>query len=389
MNGSQIRIRLITFGPGDDIWERFGHNAIAIDDPADIREGRPFDLSFNWGVFDFRAANFYMNYLLGRLNYSLGVSETDPMIRYYIEQGRDVWITELSLSPARKLRMKAALIENYLDKKRRNYRYDYFLNNCSTRVRDAIDATVDGQIKTQLAGLPTGTTFRWHMSRILAGDTLMYTILNYILGSPIDRPIDRWQECFLPEQLMAHLLPLEVKDESGATIKLVASHKHLHAATVVRVGPTPPTWTIWFLLIGLAGGSVLASLGELLRRRRLRWGWAALAIIPWMLFVGMAGLLAIWGWFFTDHLAVRINHNILHLGPLGMIVACLSVGYLRSGRHERTILTLAAAMVALSLIDLPLKLLHTQVNSPFIAWALPMHIGLLAACWRLRGRPPA
>lgn len=385
-DGSQIRVRLITFGPGDEIWERFGHNAIAITDPAHIVDGKAFDLAFHWGAFSFDAPDFYMNYLLGHMVYSMDVGPTDPTIRDYIKAGRDVWITELNLSPAQKRRMKTVLVENYLDKKRRNYPYDYFRDNCSTRVRDAIDAAVDGQLKPQLAGRPTGITFRWHMSRILAADPFMYVVLNYILASPIDRPIDRWQECFLPELLMAHLLPLEVKNEAGATVKLVAGQKQEHAATIVRVGPTPPAWTIWFLLIGLAGGSALAGLGELLRRRRLRWGWVTLAVVPWTAFVGLAGLIGIWAWFFTDHLAARANHNILHLGPLGVIVAWLSVGYLRRGRHERMILALAAAMVVLSVLDFPLKLLHSQINGWLIAWALPMHVGLFVGLWRLRGR---
>jgi hypothetical protein len=386
-DGSQIRVRLITFGPGTEIWERFGHNVIAITEPAHIlKGGEPFDVSFHWGAFTFDGLNFYINYLQGHLDYWMVAGKTEPMIQDYIKANRDVWITELNLSPAQKLRMKRDLIRN-LENPR--YRYDYFRDNCSTRVRDAIDAAVDGQLKPQLAGRPTGTTFRWHMSRILTADPFMYVVLNYILGSPIDRPIDRWQECFLPELLMADLLPLEVKDEAGATVKLVASQKQEHAATVVRVGPTPPQWRIWFLLIGLACGSALAGLGEMLRRRRLRWGWVALAVVPWTAFVGLAGLIAIWAWFFTDHLATRANHNILHLGPLGVIVAWLSIGYLRRGRHERMILALAGAMVVLTVCDLPLKLLQAQVNGWLISWVLPMHMGLLAAFWRLRGRHPA
>src|SRR5207249_7657865 len=111
------------------------------------------------------------------------------------------------------------------------YRYNYYTDNCSTRVRDAIDKAIDGQIKAQLAPRPTGTTFRWHTRRLTRVDALWYTLLNTVLGPATDRPITEWEECFLPIKLRDHLRSVSIKDPDGHDVPLVKSEKILFSST--------------------------------------------------------------------------------------------------------------------------------------------------------------
>ncbi|MEK6611270.1 MAG: hypothetical protein AABZ29_00630, partial [Gemmatimonadota bacterium] len=50
---SRLQVSLLTFGQGDPVFERFGHNAIRIRDPLST-----LDVSWNWGMFSFDEPNF-------------------------------------------------------------------------------------------------------------------------------------------------------------------------------------------------------------------------------------------------------------------------------------------------------------------------------------------
>ena len=131
--------------PGDAVWEKFGHNAIWVHDSE-----QNIDLAYNWGLFDFNDANFFTNFAKGLMKYSVGVNELEPSIEEYRENNRTVQAQELNLSPEQTDVMIDQLIRNELPENR-TYLYNYFNNNCSTKVRDVIDRAVSGQLKAQLA----------------------------------------------------------------------------------------------------------------------------------------------------------------------------------------------------------------------------------------------
>src|ERR1043165_7725993 len=62
--GSDLTVYLLTFGWGDAVWERFGHNAIWIRDRA-----RNTDLTYNWGMFDFNQPHFIWRFVTGDTRY--------------------------------------------------------------------------------------------------------------------------------------------------------------------------------------------------------------------------------------------------------------------------------------------------------------------------------
>ena len=57
----------MTMGPGDEVWEKFGHNAIWIHDSL-----RNTDIAYNWGLFDFSASDFLPRFLKGDMLYWMG-----------------------------------------------------------------------------------------------------------------------------------------------------------------------------------------------------------------------------------------------------------------------------------------------------------------------------
>src|ERR1700752_165462 len=76
---SSLKVALLTFGPGPVYWERFGHNAIIIDDPAAGTR-----MAYNYGVFDFQEERFLLNFARGHMHYSLDAEPLDVDLATYV-----------------------------------------------------------------------------------------------------------------------------------------------------------------------------------------------------------------------------------------------------------------------------------------------------------------
>ena len=196
--GSNLRISILTMGPGADVWERFGHNAIVVEDQAD---GSRVD--YNYGMFSFRQENFVLRFIQGRMNYWMADEGANHMIANYMAAGRWVREQELNLTPTQRVEVRDFLQWN-VRPENRFYRYDYFLDNCSTRVRDVIDSVLGGALHAQTGG-PASGTFRFHTQRLVDNSLPLYTGLLIALGSRVDRPQTQWEEMFLPFKLHEYL----------------------------------------------------------------------------------------------------------------------------------------------------------------------------------------
>jgi hypothetical protein len=69
-------VSLITYTPGEELYQSFGHSAIRVRDDL-----LGMDRLYNFGVFDFETPNFYVNFAHGDLRYQLAVSQADEEIR--------------------------------------------------------------------------------------------------------------------------------------------------------------------------------------------------------------------------------------------------------------------------------------------------------------------
>ena len=180
--GSLLRIWLVTAGPGDAVWERYGHNAIRVLDTATGR-----DVAYNWGIFDFEQVDFIPRFLRGRMLYMMAPFQSQSMLAAYARVDREVVVQELDLTPAQKLELRDLAERNALPENR-DYAYQYFLDNCSTRVRDLLDLVLGGSLRAEFESSPGGVSFRDHIRRLTQDDPLIFTGMDLLLGAPGDRP---------------------------------------------------------------------------------------------------------------------------------------------------------------------------------------------------------
>jgi len=368
---SEIRVYLVTFGPGRLYWEKFGHNAIWIRDPASH-----IDHMFNYGIFDFNQESFLLRFIQGRMLYMLATQDPQRSLQVYVANNRSIWIQELNLTGTQRTDLRDFLLWNSAPENR-DYRYDYYLDNCSTRIRDAIDQAIGGRIRQQTEATPTNTTFRYHTQRLTTANVALYTGLLAGLGSPVDRPISVWEEMFIPMLLREHLRDLTTFDEDGNELPLVASEALYYESTAEPPLAAPPRWLIWYLASGVALAALLVALGKIPgNAARLV---LALVAGAWTLLVGFSGVVLAGLWFATDHATSYWNENLFYLTPLALPLAVLlplavhGVGWVR-----RPAQWLAAAVAALSLLGWMAQILpgFDQVNGQLIALVLPVNVAV-------------
>ena len=308
--GSNLQIFVMTMGPGKEVWERFGHNAIWVRDLATKR-----DLVYNYGTFDFRDPKLIPHFVVGRPVYWLGVGDLEGTLREYGRRERDVEVQELNLPPVKRAELALRLAENARPEQR-NYRYDYYRDNCSTRVRDLLDGVLGGALRQATATKPAEGTLRWHTHRSLDNDKLLYVGILAALGPSVDQPLDQWGEMFLPQKLQERLRELTVAGADGRTVPLVKGETRLLDIGRYRVEPEPPDWGPMFSLVALAmmlvilSGLIDGSLG--LPGRVLG--------VTWLLVAGVGGVVLLFLWLATNHVASAGNRNLLLLSPAALLV---------------------------------------------------------------------
>ena len=379
--GSELTISLVTMGQGDVIYERFGHNAIWVHDSLRHR-----DIQYNYGLFDFRQENFILRFVQGRMLYAMGGLDAAASMADYAAHNRSIWVQELNLTPAQRADLRDFLEWNALPENR-NYRYDYYRDNCSTRVRDALDRVLGGRIRATMDSVPSGTTFRFHTARLTTNDPLMYTGLMLGLGEPVDRPISKYEEEFLPLAFRDHVRQIHVPGPDGTEIPLVRAEQTVYLSTLPPPRAAPPFWVPAYLALGLLIGA-------------LCWRWGARGVVSprargalaaaggiWSLLAGAAGLIMAGLWLFTDHTAAYRNENLFVFNPLSLLLAVLvPLSVLGRGRQVRLTRQLAAVIVALGVAAILFKLVPgtRQVNAMLIALALPAHAGVWLGLRALR-----
>src|SRR5690349_9600191 len=125
--GSNWHVWLVTFGPGEEVYEQFGHDAICFYDDH-TRNG----VAYDWGRFDFKQPNFIGRFIKGRMLYSMGDAELNPMLLdYTYGADRDLWRQELNLNAQQKAKL-FTICETGMRPENINYRYDYYKANCAT-----------------------------------------------------------------------------------------------------------------------------------------------------------------------------------------------------------------------------------------------------------------
>jgi hypothetical protein len=388
--GSELTITLITFGVGSAVWERFGHNALWI---HDARTGR--DIAYNWGKFDFEQPGFYRRFLTGDTKYWIDGDDAYALVMAEHDAGRPITLQTLNLTPAQALALRDFVERNALEENR-YYRYDYFRDNCSTRLRDALDRALGGALRAATDTVHTALTYRSESLRLTDGDAPIQAGIDVALGRPADAPLTAWESFFIPMRLRDAIRIMNVPGADGAPVPLVASERVMApsagAPGVVEPRSAPDhTQRNLFVGVGLAA---LLMLFRLLSRSQ-RWATWVVALLgmAWSLLCGTLGVVLLLAWVATKHVFWAQNENLLLLSPISLAVVILVPAALLAGRAVRRARIVVGIVAALGVVALVLSLMPgTQPTREIVALVLPTHLALAAALFfhvprRLKAKP--
>lgn len=381
--GDPLRVFLMTMGQGDAVWEEFSHNAIVIQNDE---EG--WARGYNWGVFDFGQVDFIPRLIRGTMLYRMDTFSLQASLEAYEWADREVWLQELNLTPDQRADLLDFVEWNALPENR-EYRYDYYRDNCSTRVRDVLDTALGGAIRRVAEADTTAYTYRWHTRRLLRSRPAEYVGIQLVLGGAADQPLTGWDELFLPMKLREWVRAVEVSDGDGGGAPLVLSERRLRPTSRSPIPTDAPFALPWFLLVGLlwGGGFLLLARG---------WegsGWPrrlGLALFGggWALAATVFGVLLLGAWAFTDHVFWYRNWNLLQVNPLFLPVPLAFLLFLSRGRFPRWGRDLAVGLAVLAALGLLVRLFPGigQMNGEILAFTLPTNLSLaLGANWITRG----
>lgn len=380
--GANLRVDLYTYGPGTIYWERFGHDALVITDTA---SGEAY--AFNYGMFDFNQKDFYLNFARGVMIYRAADWPVADDIQQFTSEGRSITDQHLDLTPAQRAQLRDFLVWNVQPENAR-YRYRYFRDNCTTRVRDALDRVLGGTLESQLTGPAAhGETYRSETDRLMSGQPWLMYLLDLGLGPFADQPLTRWTGAFIPARLMDELRG--VRGSDGAP--LVQSETVLSPQRLPSPPAAPPDLRWPLLIAGLVLGIAFAAAAWLRDQYEIDRWWFAFVGALYALLAGLAGALMLVLWFATAHRAAWANENLWLFNPLAWLLIPALVRLRRPGvTASRFTLAIATLLVLLSLFALASKLSpwFPQQNLPWILFALPAWIGLACGLWLMRPRKP-
>lgn len=304
-----LRVSLLTCGPGQEVYNLFGHSAIRVKN-----EATGVDYVFNYGIFSFNTPNFVLRFCLGQTDYQLGVQYYDDFVWNYQMQGRFVHEQVLNLTEQEKLQLVAALEENYLPENR-IYRYNYFYDNCATRPRDMVERAINGEVRyTEDMDTPQkALTYRGLVHEYTTKQPWSRFGIDLLLGSEADKPISRRASMFVPFYLEEYFHTAQKADLQGRNSGLIAEELEITAQDESDwASPTPLTPMRVFLLLFIL---VAALTAWGIKQGRSLWGLDLLVFA----IAGIAGCIIAFMVLFSEHPAVSPNYLLLLLHPLHLI----------------------------------------------------------------------
>ena len=302
-----VEVSLLTMLPGDAVYSLFGHSALRIRD-----EASDLDRTYNFGTFSFGQPFFVLRFLGGRLDYLLDTAPFEDVLRQYQYERRPIIEQRLRLPPEAARVLYARLEDNALPENRA-YRYDFFWDNCSTRLLDNVDSALVavGGPGLTLPPAERRRTFRDLLDPYWAAVPTVGLGANLGLGLPADGLASAREEAFLPIELAGQL--------DRATVgghPLVASRDTLFwvpGAGLPRPAPRLPLWAGWAVLaLGVAATAVRGWQPGRAGR------WADVALFG---AVGAAGFVITLLWFATAHQVTGPNLSLLWAWPTHLAAA--------------------------------------------------------------------
>ena len=306
-----ITVSLVTFYPGDEVFEVFGHTEIMVEYD---KNKRPF--YFNYGVFDFNSPNFLGRYIMGETDYMC--ANMPPELDGGMKPGRKMIKQELNLTQEQARQVLKMLITNALPENR-VYRYRHFSDNCATRPRDIIEQALGHEIDYSKCDYVVGKTLRQVMTHYTRNYPWEQFGIDLVLGAACDTVVDARTQTFVPLFLMNALSTVEVDNGNGPE-KLVKNSEVMMEGDDNGLVLPPTPWYLHPLTIALLLLIVTALITykDWCRRNVSRWFDTLLFTVA-----GLAGCIIFFVEFISTHEAVLPNYNILWLHPLLLALAVM------------------------------------------------------------------
>ena len=333
-------VYLITCAPGNATYSIYGHTALRVS----VR-GTEIDRVYNWGIFDFSTPNFAFRFAKGRLDYMLGSYSYETFLYEYVNEGRAVWSQRLNLTTAEKEKLFSLINEN-LKPENVKYRYDFFFDNCATRIRDILVASASDTII-----FPVKEKLKSFRQLVDPNQKVLPWIdfgADMLLGLQADRKATPADEMFLPAYLMDNL-SASVIVHGDIREPIVGEPVTVVDLPPVAAGARPWMPQLVFYIILLFVLLVTFVLGKPLLGRMTD-------IVLYIIYSVLA-LVLIFTNFLSEHDALHFNLLILGINPLIPVLA----GYIMAGKNA---VKLSRVALVISLLWIPASVIAGQGINP-------------------------
>ncbi|MEZ2414682.1 DUF4105 domain-containing protein [Muriicola sp. E247] len=295
-------ISVITCGPGMELYSTFGHSAFRVQDSE-----KGIDWIYNYGTFNFNTPNFYGKFARGKLLYSLSKQRFENFLYAYELENR--WVKEQLLNISSKEKNEIfSFLENNYKPQNRDYKYDFLMENCSTKIPEVLQASLGDELVYEDYLQDKDYSFRDLIQQNLIRNSWSSFGIDLALGAVIDRKAGHLQYMFLPNYVLSQL---EHTLLDGKPIvereRTILDHQMQNRGNFFTTSPL-----FWFGLLFLF--TVTITYIDL--RNNVR---SKVMDIVLFFFTGIAGCLIVFLWFFTDHTATAINLNVLWAFPLNLV----------------------------------------------------------------------
>ena len=292
----QAEISIITVDQGKELNDTWGHSAIRVLDKTNH-----IDQVYNYGVYDFDTPNFYTKFARGKLLYDLGSYPFHYFLKSYIKQNRAVIEQILQLTLIQKQEY-FDFLENNAKPENKKYLYDFFFDNCATKLRDVTTEVLGDSVNYQDELLQDTFTFRDLIYQKLEYHPWGTFGIDLALGSVIDKKATPKQYTFLPEYVFKGFENVMIL-QNGKEVPLVKRTTILYEQKEEMVQKS--FFTPLFLFSIIAFLVLWITNHDHKKKKRTKW-------LDFLLFftTGITGLIILLLWFATDHSATANNYNI-------------------------------------------------------------------------------
>ncbi len=307
----QAIISLITVSPGEELYASFGHSAIRVFDPSS-----GYDKAYNYGTFDFNSPGFYQKFLQGKLNYSLSRYDFNRLVMSYKYFNQSLHEQILNISYPHKIKVYNFLNNNYLPDNR-FYLYDFFFDNCSSRIRDVFKTVLGDELVFQTEFIGKHKTFRQLLDEYIQKQTPWGDFgIDLVLGIPADQIASSEDYMFLPYELSRAFDNAVIIHNKGRQEKFVRQNHIIFQELKTETNkswftPTNLFYVIFILMIPITIFGI-----------KNRINFKAIDTILFVI-IGLAGIILALLWFATDHIATKNNLNLLWASPVHIFVPYL------------------------------------------------------------------